>query len=318
MLPNIVTHGLKRAASLPASMAFAVTNAKPVFERLERRHEQAIRRASIQHDLSPLEAQIVNGLEKDGVFVTSLEALGFGDDPVLRSGQDLAATMQARVEALGDQLPVMIENAPDDLLTHQPIFRWGLNDSVMRIAESYMQQQVAYDGPLLFHTPPDGKETGTRQWHKDREDRRMIKLALYLNDVDEDGGPFEILNKESRKKRRPDNFRPLFTEELRRSMAGRATPRNNIVCTGPTGTLVFADAARFFHRGRPAMKRSRSAIFWSYFSRLPRHPYFCARSRLSRGQLLALTEGLDPRKRDAAMWRDQLPLAARIIPPSLM
>jgi hypothetical protein len=318
MLPNIVTNGLKRAASLPASIAFAVTNAKPVFERLERWHEEAIRDLNMHHDLSPLEAQIVDGLEQNGVFVTSLSALGFEQSKILRVGQSLAGDMQRRVRSMGNELPVMIENTPDDILTFPEIFRWGLNDTIMRIAESYMHQHVAYDGPLLFHTPPDGKETGTRQWHKDREDRRMIKLALYLNDVDEDGGPFEILNKESRKKRRPDNFRPLFTEELRRSMAGRATPRNNVVCTGPAGTLVFADAARFFHRGRPAMKRERSAIFWSYFSRLPRHPYFCARSRLSRAQLLALTDGLGPEKRAAAMWRDHLPLAARIIPPSLM
>lgn len=318
MLPNIVTNGLKRAASLPASMAFAVTNARPVFERLERRHEQAIAHTNIHHALSPLETEIVDGLEQNGVFTTSLTALGFGNDRVLPVGQDLAGQMSARVDAMGDRLPVMIENAPEDMLTHPEIFRWGLNDTIMRIAESYLRQNIAYDGPLLFHTPADGRETGTRQWHKDREDRRMIKLALYLNDVDEDGGPFELLNKESRKKRRPDNFRPLFTEELRRSMAGRATPRNNVICTGPVGTLVFADAARFFHRGRPAMTRARSAIFWSYFSRLPRHPYFCARSRLSRTHLLALTEGLGHDKRDAAMWRDQLPLAARIIPPSLM
>jgi len=318
MLPNILTNGLKRAASLPASMAFTVTNTKPVFERLERRHEQAMTRAAIQHNLSLLEAQIVCGLEQDGVFVTSLEALGFGGDTILSVGQDLATKMQRRVDDMGGAYPVMIENTPADMLDHPEIFRWGLNDSIMRIAESYLHQKIAYDGPLLFHTPADGKETGTRQWHKDREDRRMIKLALYLNDVDEDGGPFELLNKESRKKRRPDNFRPLFTEELRRSMAGRATPRNNVVCTGPTGTLVFADAARFFHRGRPAMKRARSAIFWSYFSRLPRHPYFWARSRLSRSQLLALTDGLGEEKRKAALWRDHLPLAARIIPPSLM
>ena len=318
MLPYILTKGLKRAASFPASLAFTVTNTKAVFERLERRHEQAITRAAINHPLSSLESQIVSGLENEGVFVTSLDALGFSGDPILSVGKRLASKMQQRVDEIGGAYPVMIENTSADMLDHPEIFRWGLNDCIMRIAESYLHQNIAYDGPLLFHTPADGRETGTRQWHRDREDRRIIKLALYLNDVDEDGGPFELLNKESRKKRRPDNFRPLFTEELRRSMAGRATPRNNVVCTGPTGTLVFADAARFFHRGRPAMKRERSAIFWSYFSRLPRHPYFCARSRLSHGQLLALTDGLGQEKRDAAMWRDQLPLAARIIPPSLM
>jgi hypothetical protein len=317
-MQNILTAGFKRAASLPASLAFAFTNAKPVFELLERRHEETVRKAERVSNLSLLEAQIVCGLEQDGVFVTSLDALGFDADRILPVGQELAAIMQARVDGMGGEFPAMIENAPADMLDHPEIFRWGLNDSIMRIAKSYLHQKVAYDGPLLFHTPADGRETGTRQWHKDREDRRMIKLALYLNDVDEDGGPFELLNKESRKKRRPDNFRPLFTEELRRSMAGRATPRNNVVCTGPTGTLVFADAARFFHRGRPAMKRERSAIFWSYFSRLPRHPYFCARSRLSRAQLLGLTDGLSQEKRDSAMWRDQLPLAARIIPPSWM
>jgi hypothetical protein len=145
----------------------------------------------------------------------------------------------------------------------------------------------------IVYTVAGGKAESTRQWHRDREDRRMVKIAIYLNDVDGDGGPFE-----------------LDTRGERASDADFATVRS---CEGPAGTVIFADTARCLHRGRPA-KRDRAAVFYSYFSRRPRNSFFCERSGLTRLQVAALTRNLPPRQAESAQWHAALPPLLRLIP----
>ncbi|NJN32859.1 MAG: hypothetical protein HC824_22455, partial [Synechococcales cyanobacterium RM1_1_8] len=45
-------------------------------------------------------------------------------------------------------------------------------------------------------------------------------------------------------------------------------------CIGKAGTVVLCDTAHYFHRGRPPIAQDRSAIFYSFFSRRPKHPFF--------------------------------------------
>ena len=86
--------------------------------------------------------------------------------------------------------------------------------------------------------------------------------------------------------------------------------------TGARGTVMFADAARFHHRGKPPTTHHRDAIFHSFFGRSPRHPYCCERSMMSRAQIAAFAGTLDARGREAMLWREALPLRKRLIPPN--
>ena len=78
--------------------------------------------------------------------------------------------------------------------------------------------------------------------------------------------------------------------------------------------MIFSDTASQYHRGKPAISRDRCAIFYNYFSRVPRHPFFCERSGLSRSQIAKLADGLTPEQRDCVLWRDSLPAIARLVP----
>ena len=58
--------------------------------------------------LSPNEAAVVEGLRRDGVFVTSLENLGVEQAeniPILRSGAQITDVLAKRVAALNQQTP---------------------------------------------------------------------------------------------------------------------------------------------------------------------------------------------------------------------
>jgi hypothetical protein len=85
-------------------------------------------------------------------------------------------------------------------------------------------------------------------------------------------------------------------------------------CTGSAGTVIFVDTAMYYHRGKPPTRQNRSAIFFSYFSRRPKHPFFCERSPFSRKDLYRLAKGLPAHQQACVYWKDSLPSAVKLIP----
>jgi hypothetical protein len=306
----------RRAAATPSAVALRGMNLPVVLDALERTHRAARERHRGTPALAAHEAEVVDGLERNGVFVTHIDALtprNAERADIVHEGRHLARTLAARVAAMQGRRPIMITTQPGDLVAQPAIYRWGLDASLLRIAGAYLGLPVGYDGPLLFHTPADGAEAGTRMWHIDREDRRVIKLALYLHDVDETGGPFQIFGREITRAG-GYAYPPLDAAGLRCRFGASEDSEHVTTCTGPAGTLVFAETARFYHRGKPATHRPRSALFFTYFATPPRHPFYCGRTGLMRRQIVALAEGLSDEQRAAALWRDAVPWLWRAVP----
>jgi len=309
---------LRKLASLPAHLAFHWTRISQVSAGMERRHADSLRRNLGVSLPLPHEQAIVEGLEQTGLFVTDLAALGLPDlgvEGIVATAARVAHIVADRAAAIDDSRRVMNTSKPEDLLAHPLLYQWGLNAVLLRIAEAYLRQPVAYDGPILFHTPPDGREVATRKWHVDREDRRMIKVAIYLHDVDDAGGPFQMLGQPLDQNGRFIH-KAMKTAELQTMFVGQDMLRCIRTCTGKAGTVIFADTARYYHRGKPAIRSHRSALFFSYFARPPRHPFLCSRSGLSRRQIAQLVEELHPAQQASALWRDTVPWILRYIPSS--
>lgn len=310
---------IKGLADFPARTALRVTNIDPFKAMLEAKYRRALaNNAEVLPKLAADDRAIVTALKRDGVFVTSLAALQLPDsNEMLAAGRELA-------ESFGPTARQNVRNGtdfnyvPSAGITARPeLFAWGLSDRLLDIAESYLGLPVAYDGINIVYTVADGRAVATRQWHRDWEDRSMLKVAIYLNDVTMSGGPFELIRRHDTTQGPDDayHYSPASPDELARRL-GADYEADVATCTGPAGTVVFADTARFFHRGRPALSDDRMAIFFSYFARRPRHPFFCERSGLARKEIAKLAKGLSERQRAATLWRDALPPLVRLIPPA--
>lgn len=299
----------------PARTAFKVTRIGPVSRMLA----SGYRRALANHrrmvpTLSPADQEIVDTLERDGIYISSLDCLGLPDSrEAVRIGQALSIefSAEAHQQAINGVEFNMVP--PERIVVNPRIFAWGLSDRLLDIAEAYLGVPAAYDGMQIIYTVADGREISTRRWHRDWEDRRMLKIAIYLNDVDEDGGPFEAVKGPRRADDDEFDYGLMSDEDLR-GMFGEGFDDRVTSCTGRTGTVLFVDTARQYHRGRPATGADRAAIFYSYFAKRPRHPFFCERSGLSRTQIERLSRHLNPRQRAAALWRRGLPIWLRMIP----
>jgi hypothetical protein len=299
-----------------AALAAGTIAVRPIHSFLEARYARAVaaHRSALPAPFG-VAANIVNGLLSSGISRTRFDALGIpGTSEVLSLARHLVAREMDDFRSQADAGIEFVTMRATNVAANPDLYLFGLHPLLLDIAEAYIGLPVAYDGASIQYTPADGREVATRDWHRDREDRRMMKIIVYLNDVDADGGPLQLL---AGMPPEPRAYRHLYslTQEERAALEDGAlgTPVN---CEGPAGTAVFADTARFFHRGKPATRQARAALFFSYFARRPQRPFFCDRSGLGRHQVDRLVHGLARRQREAALWRDALPLPWRIIPPA--
>lgn len=114
--------------------------------------------------------------------------------------------------------------------------------------------------------PDRRKFTGSQNWHRDPEDLRVVKVFLYLSDVDEGAGPMHYVPNSRQgerfghlwPQRFPDGSYPPAEEFERR------IPRSEwVTCMHPAGTMVFADTVGF-HMGGRATERNRVLATWCY------------------------------------------------------
>ena len=305
--------------SLPSDLAFWVSNLNWVEEKFLYPRYQKSRQSYIRSpdgpSLTSLDQEIVTGLVERGLYVTSLDALRLPDtDRFLVAAskltQELSDLAQEQIHA---RTHTLTANA-QQLISHREIFDWGISDRLLTIVEGYLGLPVAYDGLSFYYSVADGQIAGPRRWHRDREDWKMVKVAVYLTDVDLESGPFECVtpevNAELLQQPRPKyrRFSHLDEQDLSCEDEGFTS------CIGKAGTVVFVDTAFYYHRGRPPIKNDRSAVFFSYFSQSPKNPFFCGRSQFSDEQLRSLSSLLPEHLKVAVQWKDHLSGFGKYIP----
>jgi hypothetical protein len=311
-LARALNFGVNKIREFPSRLGCRVVALPSVASRLDAFYEKAKQQHAHHLPLvSENDRTIIEAVRTNGICITSLDAL---DIPG-------TAMFLEEADALGRQhLPLRrsFQAGAAAILNHRQIFRWGLHDRLLNIAESYLRMPIGYDGINIFFTAADGHESGTRLWHRDSEDCQMLKIAVYIHDVDEGNGPFQVLQRRIPEHDRPvKGMYPVLTQrELENNLPDFDGARDVITCTGRRGTVIFSDTASFYHRGMPAVAGDRYAIFFNYITRTPLRPFRCERTMLSRAQVEQIAQELPMRQRDCVLWRKKLPLIARIIPPA--
>jgi Phytanoyl-CoA dioxygenase (PhyH) len=150
-----------------------------------------------------------------------------------------------------------------------PWLRLGLNQRLLDIANTYLGMWTKLEYVDVWYTPPveDGDRRSSQRWHRDFNDRHLLKAFLYLGDVDEESGPFEYVPRSAPGGEldhlwpwRPlgDNYPP--EDELDKKIARRA-----VSFTAPKGTLIFCNTSGF-HRGGFAVGKPRVLATVTYSS----------------------------------------------------
>jgi hypothetical protein len=310
---------LQRVASVPSDIALYFSCLPVIEQKVLCPHYYAFlqHHESNRPELSAQDLQISQTLLTKGLCITSLESLNLPfTDNFFTAAQNLSDELAHMAELPKYKGKHTLTATAEQLMRYPNIFLWGAQERLLRIAEHYLQLPVAYDGLSYYFSIANGLEAGPRKWHRDKEDWHMIKVGVYLSDVDILSGPFECVDPEANitiYKQAKQKYQVFRNDELK-SFLGEDSQTWKTSCTGSRGTVIFVDTAHYYHRGKPPITRNRSAIFFGYFSIRPKHPFFCGRSPLSQNQLEQLSKSLPSHIRESILWKNRLPGIGRWIP----
>jgi len=249
----------------------------------EIKSELAYRSALLNHarNLPALEQRdrlILNHLKQEGVYVTSLEELGLNSaSNLLQAAESQLSRMETPNDShAGQRLPQIYT------VTDLPEFStWATETRLLNIIENYIGLPVAFQGVHLRKDFPNENQFGTLLWHKDSEDRRIIKIFLYLSDVEEKHGPFEYVPLPLTSVYSLNYYRIYYKLWQSGYLGVNDDTLNEIIpksawkpCPGPAGTVIFVDTKSVLHHGT-LRTEERSALFFVYTAHPPKRPELC-------------------------------------------
>lgn len=219
------------------------------------------------------EERIVSAFKKDGIAISHLDEL-FPERNFLsylgsyaRELSTSAATRTSKefLQNLWDAVPLVdFDN---------PFLEFSLQEQILAVVNGYMDLCVKFYYMTLNITTPVDKGSlpvQSQQWHRDPEDKKMVKIFLYLNDVDEEAGPFMYV----RGSQYGGKLNSIFMQKPPRGSSyisdkdiAKSVPSDAILkCTGKAGTLIFCDTAGL-HKGGYALSKDRIMFTAGFCSR---------------------------------------------------
>lgn len=226
--------------------------------------------------LSPEQNRVVQSVQADGYAVTSVSAL-LPDGECYAALRDVGLTFAGsqRVRDCHDAFLVGArrQTLKQFLVKYQdqqhfdgrhPLFQFGLAPAIHQTACACLGRLLTYYSADLWCVLPDAEgkpREWSQSWHRDPEAERLIKVFLFLEDVDTDSGPFEYIARshaggfaaacEPRRYANQEYVEQSIPREAKRRFVASA------------GTLVFADTSGL-HRGGYTRTKRRLNCVWTY------------------------------------------------------
>lgn len=144
------------------------------------------------------------------------------------------------------------------------VWSYGTDPGVLKIVSDYLGvYPVLLRINLLLSANDRLQENSSQFPHLDPEDFQQMKIFLYVNDVDEDTGPFQVMRADA-SDRVQIKYNYRFGRLSDDQLYDVAAKDDLIVCTGEAGTANFADTSRGFHFGSRPSPKPRKLIMYQY------------------------------------------------------
>jgi ectoine hydroxylase-related dioxygenase (phytanoyl-CoA dioxygenase family) len=161
--------------------------------------------------------------------------------------------------------------AGTELSLSNPWLELGASPRIIDVVNAYLEMFTKLSYVDEWYTVPGGSEAervGSQRWHRDYNDQHLVKVFVYMTDVDAGSGPFEYVPGSAREGAYANEW-PW--EPLGESYPDPAEFTNRIPAeaakslTAPAGTVIFCNTAGF-HRGGFATQTRRVLGVLNYVS----------------------------------------------------
>jgi hypothetical protein len=220
---------------------------------------------------------LLNELEEKGIVITSVNELM--SNTLLF--EELEASVLEKEALLADEIRNSREEMSKaqrnksyvfSLLGSKPVLdpndifvRFALQPDLVQLVNSYFGMLTRFRYFNVWHNLPTGQQPRESQlWHRDPEDRYVLKMFVYLTDVDEGSGALSYVPRTHARgslKTEPASTivkeGNTFVRRTDDAQMSAMIPREKwITATGKKGVVVLVDT-RGYHKGGWARERER-------------------------------------------------------------
>jgi hypothetical protein len=215
--------------------------------------------------LDAADRHLLAELDREGVVVTTLDQLAV---PGTAKMKQIVGELLDPLAARDPGPESLLSPARSDLLSKVDLWRWGLDERLLDLAENHLGLPLTYYGGFVARQVADGKVHGARMWHRDIEDHSVLKIIVCLNEVTRSGGPFEYVPK-LRTKEIARNLKYVSGYVNDQVMSNAISRQAWIPAVGPKWTAVIADTAQIFHRATAPTGTDRYSVTYTWTAQRP-------------------------------------------------
>jgi hypothetical protein len=169
------------------------------------------------------------------------------------------------------QKPFGRRSASGALTLDSPWLSLAASRRMLDVVNSYLRLWSKLTHADQWYSPPLGSEAdrvGSMRWHRDYNDRHLVKVFVYLCDVDEGTGPFEYVPGSAGEGPYANEWpwQPLSELYPSQDEFQRRIPESAVrTLTGPEGSMIFCNTSGF-HRGGYVTEKPRNLGVFHYTS----------------------------------------------------
>jgi hypothetical protein len=238
-------------------------------------------------ELGDAQRPIVSDLDNRGYAVVPFEDLCGPEawSAVERRGEEFVEATEAGLEreARGEGDDGLRRRAGKEFLVRaysfdgvalgpdEPWLAACLSSPMLDVASTYLRLWPKLSYVDLWYSLPQPEETervASQLWHRDFDDKHLLKVFLYLRDVDEQTGPFEYVpeSQPGGKLHYVSPWQPMGNGRIpEEEVAQHVRPEQIKTFVAPRGTLIFCNTSGL-HRGGFATERPRVLATATYCS----------------------------------------------------
>jgi hypothetical protein len=237
--------------------------------------------------LSPAQRRAVDDLRAYGIAVSTFADL-LGDDALWQELDSEIEAFAERARSLAPKLErpdrkdqfLIRRWTPDSdgmviddprIPSTSPWVRLAASDALLGVVNGYLGVYAKLVGLDNWYTAAFGEAyepVASQRWHRDPEDRHVVKCFLYFSDVDDRSGPFEYVPGSTDGGR----YGGLWAWGAEKGwyppqdeFDARIPEADRLRLTGPKGTLILCDTGGF-HRGGHTRGKPRLLATQTYVS----------------------------------------------------
>jgi ectoine hydroxylase-related dioxygenase (phytanoyl-CoA dioxygenase family) len=173
----------------------------------------------------------------------------------------------------GDYIMRLLGKDQPPLGADDPWLRLGISDRVLDVVNSYFGMWSKLTYVDLWYTPPAQPgvtRVSSQRWHRDYNDDRLVKIFIYLDDVDEETGPLDYVPASTLGGEYSNEWpwRPVSNDLYppQDEFEERIPKSAQVALTGPAGAMAFCNTSGFHRGGYVTGAKPRVMAVYNYSS----------------------------------------------------